>query len=100
MKKCPYCAEEVQDEAIKCKHCGEFLPSDARGPHAGSGVPPKRLTRSIRDRQICGVCGGFAEHLSMDPTLMRILFVLVTLGTGILPGIIAYIIFAMIIPEA
>jgi hypothetical protein len=35
MKKCPFCAEDIQDAAIKCKHCGEFLNQDARTSASG-----------------------------------------------------------------
>ena len=58
----------------------------------------KILTRSIADRMIAGVCGGLAQYLGMDPTVIRLIFVLLFFVTG--PGILlAYFIMMMIVPE-
>jgi phage shock protein PspC (stress-responsive transcriptional regulator) len=57
----------------------------------------KRLYRSTTDRQIAGVCAGIAEYLNIDPTLVRIIFVILALSAG--PGILLYIILWAIMPE-
>lgn len=57
----------------------------------------KRLYRSREDRRISGVCGGIAEYLGIDPTVVRILWVILALAGG--PGVLLYIIMAVIVPE-
>lgn len=56
----------------------------------------RRLYRSRTDRMIWGVCGGLAKYLNLDPTLVRILFVLLIFASGV--GILAYIIMAIVVP--
>lgn len=57
----------------------------------------KRLYRSRTDRRISGVCGGIAEYFKMDPTLVRLLFVLGLLFVG--GTFWAYIVLMILIPE-
>jgi phage shock protein PspC (stress-responsive transcriptional regulator) len=59
--------------------------------------PPKRLVRSTSNRVIGGVCGGVAQYLNMDPNLVRILTVLISLFTGV--PVILYIIALFVVPE-
>lgn len=59
---------------------------------ATTTATPKRFYRSSKDKKIAGVCGGLAEYFNIDPTLVRILWVVGTLiSFGV--GILAYIIF-------
>jgi phage shock protein C len=57
----------------------------------------KKIERSKTDRVLAGVCGGFAQYLNVDPTLVRILWIFFTLFGG--GGILAYILAIFIIPE-
>ncbi|MDE2951414.1 MAG: PspC domain-containing protein [Chloroflexota bacterium] len=57
----------------------------------------KRLYRSRADRRVAGVCGGIADYLAVDPTIVRIIWALFAIAGG--PGVVLYIILAAIIPE-
>lgn len=59
----------------------------------------KKLTRSVDDRMIGGVCGGLARYFNIDTSIVRVGWVLLTLFSSIFPGVIAYIIMLIIIPE-
>ncbi len=60
----------------------------------------KKLYRSRAKRMISGVCGGLAEFFSVDETLVRLGFALITAVTGFVPGVILYFVAALIIPES
>ena len=57
----------------------------------------KRLRKSY-DKKLCGVCGGIAEYFNIDPTIVRLAWLLLVLCAG--TGIWAYIIAAIVMPEA
>jgi len=57
----------------------------------------KRLYRSTRDKMIAGVCGGLAEYFDVDPTIVRLIAVVLIFGWG--SGLLAYLIAAIIVPK-
>lgn len=57
----------------------------------------KRLYRSSHDKILCGVCAGIGDYFNIDPTLVRLVWVILTFAFGL--SIFAYIIAAIIIPE-
>lgn len=57
------------------------------------------LVRSKSDRVIAGVCGGLAKSLGWDPSVVRILYVLVSILSAAFPGTIVYIILWIVMPE-
>ncbi len=57
----------------------------------------KKLYKSVKNRMFCGVCGGIAEYLNIDPSVVRVLWVLFGCLGG--SGIVAYLIIAVILPD-
>ena len=72
-KLCPYCAEEVRAQAVKCRYCGSRLD----GRHSTS-----EWYRTASDRMVAGVWGGLALQFGVPTAVVRLAFVLMTLFEG------------------
>ncbi|HUI44160.1 MAG TPA: PspC domain-containing protein [Terriglobia bacterium] len=87
---CPQCGREFASSVNYCSQCGAAIwPSP----------PPatKKLYLSRTDRKIAGVCGGVADYLDIDATLIRLVWVMTVLFAGW--GVLGYLIAWVVIPE-
>lgn len=57
----------------------------------------KKLHKSATDKKLCGVCGGLAEYLNVDPTIIRLIWALAVVFAG--TGLLAYLVAALVMPE-
>ena len=59
-----------------------------------------KLTKSTHNRMVSGVCGGLAEYFDLDPTLVRVGYVLLAFLSAAFPGLILYFILSIVMPDA
>jgi phage shock protein C len=59
----------------------------------------KRLFKSKKNKVLAGVFGGLGEYFDIDPTILRLAWLLVVVFTAVVPGTIAYIVAAIIMPQ-
>jgi len=59
----------------------------------------RRIFRSREHRTLAGICGGLGEYLEVDPVFVRLLWVIGTCVTGIVPGLLAYVVGWLVVPD-
>jgi phage shock protein C len=82
---CTTCGQQLRDASNFCPACGKPV-----GAECASAIYRPRLVRVREGKKIAGVCAGFARYLDMDVTLVRIVWLVITLTAGV--GLIAYIV--------
>lgn len=58
----------------------------------------KKIFRSITNKKIAGICGGIGEMFDVDPTIIRLILIILTLMTGVFPFVIGYLLAWWIVP--
>lgn len=91
---CTKCGVKLEESDLFCSQCGK--PSKPDSPPRAQPAR-KRLARPMQEKKIAGVCAGFAEYFEMDVTLMRILWIVATLLTGV--PLVAYIVAWISMPK-
>ena len=94
---CSNCQKEIAPGSNFCYYCGAKQASAGAAP-AAAAPPRRRLMRSSTDKKIAGVCAGIADYFDLDPTVIRIVWLLLLLMAG--TGGLAYIICWIVLPEA
>jgi len=89
-RKCPYCAETIKAEAVKCRFCGSYL--------SGGNPMREEWYRLSEGKMLGGVCNGLAHHFGISVSLLRVAFAIGTFF-GFFTGILIYVILWIILPE-
>jgi len=89
---CPKCQKEVPEGSRFCSSCGAQLIGQA------APAPVKKLMRSSRDKKLGGVCAGLADYFDLDPTIVRVVWLLAFLCAG--AGGLVYIVLWIVLPLA
>ena len=92
---CTKCGVELEDRDKFCSQCGTVAAGTSPPARTGS----QRLSRPAHERKIAGVCAGFARYFGVDVTLMRIIWVAITIWPVPVFGLIAYIAAWIIMPK-
>jgi len=96
---CTNCQRHIADGSNFCYNCGARQPAGgAASVNAAEYGGRKRLVRSTTDKKIGGVCGGLADYFDLDPTIIRIVWLLAFLCAG--AGLLAYVILWIALPSA
>lgn len=93
---CPTCQKQIADGSNFCYNCGAQQVVGSTAANAGSYPPRKRLVRSTTDKKVAGVAAGLADYFDLDPTVVRVVWLLAVLFAG--TGLIAYLILWIALP--
>jgi phage shock protein C len=94
---CPNCQKDIAAGSKFCYNCGAKQAETGASATPPANAAHRRLVRSTNDRKIAGVCAGLADYFDLDPTIIRVLWVVAFFCAG--SGLLAYIILWIAVPE-